>query len=69
MRGGTTIRRVKTGKVLAEQGTDGNEQYLLLNGVLVVEVDGEQLAELGPGAVLGERAALEGGLRPRTCAP
>ncbi len=68
MRGGTTptIRQVKSGKVLAEQGADGNELYLLLNGVLVVEVDGEQLAELGPGAVLGERAALEGGARTAT---
>ena len=31
------------------------------NGVLVVEVDGEAVAELGPGAVFGERAVLEGG--------
>ena len=68
MRGGAspTIREVKTGKVLAEQGTLGDELYLLLNGVLVVEVDGQQLAELGPGAVLGERAALEGGARTAT---
>ena len=34
--------------------------------MLVVEVDGEQLAELGPGAVFGERAALEGGTRTAT---
>lgn len=59
MRGGArpTIREVKAGKVLAEQGTrgaHGDELYLLLNGVLIVEVDGHQLAELGPGAVLGE---------------
>ena len=68
MRGGAkpTIREVKTGNVLAEQGTQGDELYLLLNGVLVVEVDGEQLAELGPGAVLGERAVLEGGARTAT---
>ena len=33
----------------------------MLDGVLVVEVDGEELAELGPGAVLGERSLLEGG--------
>jgi CRP-like cAMP-binding protein len=68
MRGGTkpTIREVKTGRVLAEQGTRGDELYLLLNGLLVVEVDGQPLAELGPGAVLGERAALEGGARTAT---
>ena len=68
MRGGKKpdIRRVKEGKVLVEQGAVNDELYLLLNGVLVVEVDGEKLAELGPGAVLGERAILEGGTRSAT---
>jgi hypothetical protein len=61
-----TIRRLKEGKALVEQGAESDELYLLLNGVLVVEVDGEPLAEVGPGAVLGERAVLEGGLRTAT---
>ena len=61
-----TIRRVKEGKALVEQGSESDELFLLLNGVLVVEVDGEPLAEVGPGAVLGERAVLEGGLRTGT---
>ena len=33
--------------------------FLLLDGVLLVEKDGERLAEYGPGAMLGERAHLE----------
>ena len=68
MRGGTQpdIRRVKVGRTLVEQGSESNELFLLLNGVLVVEVDGEPLAEVGPGAVLGERAVLEGGRRTAT---
>jgi CRP-like cAMP-binding protein len=68
MRGGSKpdIRRVKVGAALVEQGAETNELYLLLNGVLVVEVDGEKLAELGPGAVMGERAVLEGGKRTAT---
>lgn len=60
------IRRFKEGKVLVEQGSSSDDMYLLLNGVLVVEVDGEKIAELGPGAVFGERAALEGGTRTAT---
>ena len=60
------IRRVKEGRTLVEQGSSGDDLYLLLNGVLVVEVDGEKLAELGPGAVFGERASLEGGTRTAT---
>lgn len=68
MRGGTqpTIRRIGTGKLLTEQGARSDEIYLLLNGVVGVEVDGEGIAELGPGAVLGERSALESGIRTST---
>ena len=67
MRGGRkpSVRKVKEGHTLTEQGEVGDELFLLLDGVLRVEVDGERLAELGPGAILGERAILEGGLR--TC--
>ena len=60
------VRRVKEGQLLVRQGTEGAELYLLLNGLLVVEVDGEPIAELGPGAVSGERATIEGGVRTAT---
>ena len=51
---------------LLEQGAPGTDVFLILDGIFVVEVDGEQVAEIGPGAVVGERAALEGGLRTAT---
>ena len=60
------IRRVEAGATLVEQGQPGAELYLLLDGVLGVEVDGNQLVEVGPGAILGERAILEGGRRTAT---
>jgi len=68
MRGGATpdIRRIKQGQLLVRQGERGQDLYVLLDGVLVVEVDGQAVAEVGPGAVLGERAILEGGLRTST---
>lgn len=59
-------RKVKEGQTLTEQGEEGSELFLLLDGVLSVEVDGESLAEVGPGAILGERAILEGGARTST---
>ena len=59
-------RKIKKGATLSEQGSEGNELYLLLDGVLSVSVDGEPLAEIGPGAILGERAILEGGKRTAT---
>ena len=56
------IRTIRQGATLVEQGdADDGELYMLLNGVLVVEVDGEPVAEIGPGAVFGERAGLDGG--------
>jgi hypothetical protein len=68
MRGGEkpTIRHYSVGDVLIEQGAEGGELFLVLDGVVVVAVDGVELAELGPGAVLGERAVLEGGRRTST---
>lgn len=60
------LRTVKEGRTLTEQGAPGDELYLLLDGVLTVEVDGEPLTEVGPGAILGERAVLEGGRRTAT---
>jgi hypothetical protein len=68
MRGGPkpTIRKIKHGAVLTQQGTPGSEVFLVLNGVLSVEIDGEPLVEVGPGAILGERAVLERGTRTST---
>jgi cAMP-binding proteins - catabolite gene activator and regulatory subunit of cAMP-dependent protein kinases len=60
------IRLLKPGETLVEQGQEGQELFLLLDGVLSVVVDGREIAEIGPGAVLGERALLEGGKRTST---
>jgi Cyclic nucleotide-binding domain len=68
MRGGAkpSIRKLKAGNVITEQGAEGNELFLVLDGVVRIEVDGERLAEYGPGSLHGERAVLEGGLRTST---
>ena len=68
MRGGAkpVVRTLPAGSVLTRQGEAGDEVFLLLDGVVSVEVDGTQLAEIGPGAVLGERAVLERGVRTAT---
>jgi hypothetical protein len=68
MRGGAKpqYRKLAAGQALVEQGKPGEELFLLLDGVLSVEVDGKALAEVGPGAILGERALLEGGARTAT---
>jgi hypothetical protein len=60
------VGKLKEGQVLVEQGAPGVDMFLLLDGALSVEVDGEVIAELGPGVIAGERAALEGGRRTAT---
>jgi hypothetical protein len=68
MQGGSKpkIRKVKAGEPIVNQGEPGRELFLLLDGVVRVEVDGERLAEYGPGSMHGERAVLEGGTRTST---
>jgi hypothetical protein len=68
MRGGEKpkVSTYKPDSVLTVQGEVGNEIFLLLDGVILVEVDGEPLAELGPGAIVGERAVLENSPRTAT---
>lgn len=60
------IMKLAEGTVICEQGQPGDELFLILDGIVSVSVDGNVVAELGPGAMLGERAVLEGGLRTST---
>jgi hypothetical protein len=60
------VIKVDAGTAIVEQGNPGEELFLVLDGVVRVEVDGERIAEYGPGSMHGERAVLEGGLRTST---
>jgi hypothetical protein len=60
------IRSIKEGDTLVKQGDSGTEVFLILDGMFVVEADGEALAEIGPGAIVGERASLLNGTRTAT---
>lgn len=68
MRGGQRPRpaKIRAGSTIFAEGEPGDEIVLLLDGMVEVEAGGTALAELGPGAVLGERAALEQGRRTAT---
>jgi hypothetical protein len=58
--------RLRKGATLVSQGDPGHELYLLFDGLLAVEIDGRTVVELGPGAVVGEVALLDGGRRTAT---
>jgi Cyclic nucleotide-binding domain len=59
--------RLQPGEHLVEQGEPGGGRlFLLFDGVLLVLRDGRPLTEVGPGAILGEMALVEGGRRTAT---
>ncbi len=61
------ITHLKAGDTLVRQGDPGSDVFLVLDGVIrVVHRNEQQLAEYGPGALLGERSHLEGGIRTAT---
>lgn len=68
MRGGRRpeIRRLRAEQTLVREGEPGEEMFLLLDGVLAVDVSGRLLTHLGPGVIVGERALLERGRRTAT---
>jgi hypothetical protein len=68
IRSGAKVRRRKLerGDTLVEQGASGTEMFLLLEGVLDVEIDGDPIARVGSGGVLGELAVLGDGRRTAT---
>jgi hypothetical protein len=59
-------KKVSAGDTLVDEGDGGTDVFLVLDGVVRVDKGGERLAEYGPGAVLGERAGMEGGVRTST---
>lgn len=59
-------KKLKVGDALTKQGEEASEMYLLLDGVIGVNVDGNDVADLGPGAMIGERALIGGGKRTAT---
>jgi hypothetical protein len=60
------FEKLSAGDTLCREGESGTDVFLVLDGVLRVEQGGTRVAEFGPGAVLGERAGIEGGIRTST---
>jgi hypothetical protein len=58
--------RLHPGEDLVDQGEPGGRLFVLFDGVLLVLRDGRPVTEVGPGAILGEMALLEGGRRTAT---
>ncbi len=60
------IRELDAGTTLMLKGEEATTIALILDGMVEIDIDGEVIAECGPGSVLGERSFLEQGLRTST---
>jgi CRP/FNR family transcriptional regulator, cyclic AMP receptor protein len=54
------------GAILVAEGDPGTDFYVIVDGRAVVSVEGEPVAEIGPGSFFGEMALLDGGERVAT---
>jgi CRP-like cAMP-binding protein len=54
-----TLESATAGKTIIREGGFSNDFYVIEDGTVKVEREGEQLAELGPGDVFGEQGLLE----------
>lgn len=54
------------GTVLTREGDVGREAFVVVSGTAEVTRDGVAVAEIGPGAVVGEMSLLDGGPRSAT---
>ena len=59
-------RRADVGEVLAREGDDGDEFFVIRDGGVAITKDGRELRRLGPGDYLGEIALVFGGTRTAT---
>lgn len=55
---------VPDGQVLTRQGASGGEFFIVLEGQVAIEKNGERIATMNPGDFLGEIALIDG--KPRT---
>ena len=60
------VRTAPEGMSLAGEGDSGYSFYVILEGEVLVTVDGATVATLGPGDFFGEMAILGGGRRNAT---
>lgn len=62
----STPVEIPAGRVVMREGAHGSEALLVVRGELLVERDGEAVAVIGPGAIVGELALLRNGPRNAT---
>lgn len=57
---------VKAGTTLVDQGQQGREAFIVVDGTATVKRNGRKITSVGPGAVIGELSLLDRGPRTAT---
>jgi CRP/FNR family transcriptional regulator, cyclic AMP receptor protein len=57
---------VPAGHIIVDQGQTGREAYIVLQGTATIRRNGKKIAQVGPGAVIGELSLLDRGPRTAT---
>lgn len=57
---------VEPGRVLAHEGRQGGEFFIVASGTATASRNGQTLASFGPGSFFGEMSLLDGGARSAT---
>jgi len=57
---------VKEGRTLVEQDASGYDAYVVLSGTVRLKRNGRKVADVGPGAIIGELSLLDHGPRTAT---
>lgn len=63
---GMTERSVQAGEIVIRQGEEGDNFYIVEEGRYVVEVDGKEVVQIGPGGSFGELALMYNSPRAAT---
>jgi CRP/FNR family cyclic AMP-dependent transcriptional regulator len=61
-----TLESAVEGKTIIREGGYSNDFYIIEDGTVKIEREGEEVAELGPGDVFGEQGLLEKQARSAT---
>lgn len=59
----STQTHVKRGRVLMRQGAHGREAFVIIDGTAAVRCDGQLVAVVSAGSIVGEAALMHGGGR------
>ncbi len=57
---------IAAGTMIVDQGQTGTEAFIILSGSVSVKRNGRKIAQLGPGAIVGELSLLDHGPRTAT---